>query len=112
MLDKRLGDATDVDDELAALEAEMADEQAAAMPTVPTVRILAFLFACELATSHRCQETLSVMQNVAEVQPTTTTVDEVGASETNAAHESPTAPTHTVPEGDSEVAQQDTLVPA
>lgn len=38
MLDKRMGNAVDVDDELAALEAEIADEQAAEMPSVPTVR--------------------------------------------------------------------------
>lgn len=40
MLSKRMGDAVDVDDELAALEAEMLDEQAAAMPKVPTVRFM------------------------------------------------------------------------
>lgn len=49
MLEGRLGeDATDVDEELAALEAEIADEQAAAMPSVPTVRALAARFCATL----------------------------------------------------------------
>jgi hypothetical protein len=48
MLRQGLGNDIDVDEELEALEAQIIDEQAAAMPTVPTVRSFAAIITYKL----------------------------------------------------------------
>lgn len=119
MLDSRLGeDAGDVDDELAALEAQIADEQAAAMPTVPTVSALAPCFCVNLlhipslrCKGNTCMQKVAEVEPTAEVEPAATSIDETDVATAEAADDLPAAPTHAAEE-DREAADEANLVPA
>jgi hypothetical protein len=112
MLRQRLGDDINVDGELAALEAEMVDEQAAAMPSVPTVRF-PWMHSSHVSLPHSivCPQTVLCVQNEAEMHTAEPSVDEPAVSEPNTADALPAAPTNSVSERVNAEAEA-TLVPA